>query len=81
MAQWEKTGKTVTSECTTITYALAGTPYTVENRKKKIPHASRSGTWEHTTIAVLKDGQQVDTRYSLRDAREIAERLAEEAGA
>lgn len=81
MAHWEKTGKAVTGEGTTITYTLAGTPYTVESRKRQIPHASRSGSWEHTTFAVLKGGQQVDTRHTLQDAKEIAEKLAEEAGA
>lgn len=71
--KWSKTGKTVSSEGTTITYTLDDTGYTVESRKRKIPHANRSGTWDHTSYFVLKDGEEVIEKYSLADAKKYAE--------
>jgi len=72
---WTKTSKTVSSEGTTITYELSGTPYTVESRKRHIPHAGvRSGTWDHTSYFVLKDGEEVIEKYSLADAKAFAEK-------
>lgn len=78
MPKWEKTGRRVTPECTTIEYSLAGTGFTVESRKEKIPHANRPGSWEHTTYHVLHDGAHLDVRHTLQHAKEIAERLAAE---
>lgn len=70
---WTKTSKVVSSEGTTITYSLDGTDYTVESRKRKIPHANRSGTWDHTSYFVLKDGEEVIEKYSLADAKKYVE--------
>ena len=72
---WIKTGKAVSPEGTTITYTLSGTPYTVESRKRHIPHAGvRPGTWDHTSYFVLKDGEEVIEKYSLADAKAFAEK-------
>ena len=74
--KWVKTGKVVrTSGSTTIIYRLEGTPYTVESRKRPIPHANRSGTWDHTSYFVLKDGVEVAEKHTLRAAKEYAEAL------
>ena len=74
MTEWKKTGRTVNSEGTTITYSAVGTSYTIESRKRHIPHAGgRSGTWDHTTYWVLKDGVEVAEEYSLADAKYLAE--------
>ena len=52
--KWIKINKVVSvSKGTTITYRLEGTPYTVESRKRPIPHANREGTWDHTSYFVL----------------------------
>jgi hypothetical protein len=71
--KWIKTGRTENAEGTTITYELAGnTSYSIESRKRHIPHANRSGTWDHTSYFVLKDGQELIEKYSLKDAKEYA---------
>lgn len=74
---WVKTGKSVSAEGTTITYQGVGTDLSIESRKRHIPHAGRSGTWDHTTYFVLKAGKELKERYSLRDAKEWAEVLPE----
>lgn len=74
--KWIKTGKTVSvGNGTTITYKLEGTPYTVESRKRPIPHANRSGTWDHISYFVLKDGMEVAEQHTLGRAKEYAEAL------
>lgn len=71
--KWIKTGKTETAEGTTITYELDGnTGYSIESRKRHIPHANGLGTWDHTSYFVLKDGQELIEKFSLRDAKEYA---------
>lgn len=79
MDKWIRAGKTVNAEGTTIEYQLSGSdkPVTIESRKRHIPHANRNGTWDHTTYHVLKDGEEIEQRYSLRSAKEYAERLLE----
>jgi hypothetical protein len=76
--KWIKTGKVVrTSGSTTIIYRLEGTPYTVESRKRPIPHANRVGTWSFTSYFVLKDGVEVTEKHTLGYAKEYAEALYE----
>ena len=77
--KWIMTGKkAIVGQGTTITYRLEGTPYTVESRKRAIPHANRSGTWDHTSYFVLKDGQEVAEKMTLGKAKEYAEEVASE---
>lgn len=79
MIEWKRTGKTVNEEGTTNTYSAAGTAYTIESRKRHIPHAGgRSGTWDLTTYHILKDGVEVGKQYSLTDAKYLAETMIEE---
>lgn len=78
MLKWTKTGRTVSPEGTTITYAAEGTGLTIESRKKHIPHANRSGYWDHTTYYILKDGEEVIERWSLKGAKEYAEIIWED---
>ena len=75
MMKWAKIGKVAGAEGTTIIYRLEGTPYTVESRKRAIPHANGVGTWPHTSYFVLKDGEQITEKYMLKHARELAEAL------
>ena len=73
---WIKTGKTVSSEGTTITYtARERKNLTIESRKRHIPHAAKGGTWDHTTYVVMIDGKDVKEIYTLRDAKAFAEGL------
>ena len=72
--RWIKINKVVSvSKGTTITYRLEGTPYTVEGRKRPIPHANRGGTWDYTSYFVLKDGVEVAEKHMLRAAKQYAE--------
>lgn len=74
MLTWKKIGKTVNEEGTTIIYEASGTVYTIESRKRHIPHAGGgSGTWDHTTYHILKNGVEVGKQYSLSDAKFLAE--------
>lgn len=75
MIKWEKTGRTVTPEGTTIIYSGKGTDLTIESRKRHIPHANGIGTWDHTSYFVLQSGTEVIEKMSLRDAKEAAERM------
>ena len=74
--KWIKINKMVkgTGE-TTITYRLEGTPYTVESRKRPIPHANGSGTWDHASYFVLRDGVEVAEKHTLAKAKEYAEAM------
>ena len=71
--KWTKTGKTVSPEGTTITYAGIGTTLTIESRKRVIPHANRSGTWEHTTYWLLDGGREIREYSLLAIAKERAQ--------
>lgn len=73
--KWTKISKMANEEGMTITYQGEGTPYSIESRLRHIPHANRSGTWDHTTYVVVKDGQDLFTRYSLADAKEFVENI------
>ncbi len=81
MAKWEKIGRTVSAEGTTVIYRLQGTPMTVESRLRHIPHAAGKvgymgkTTWDHTTYFVLDNGTEVKELYRLQDAKEYAEKL------
>ncbi len=79
--KWERTGKLVGSEGTTIEYrpAKASISVSIESRKRHIPHANGTGTWDHTTYWVLLDGKDVKERYSLSDAKQFAEDLINDA--
>ena len=77
MIEWEKTAKTVNADGTTIQYTGKGTNMTIESRKRHIPHAAKGGTWDHTTYWILCDGEEIEERYSLTDAKEYAEKYQE----
>lgn len=75
--KWIKTGKTVNADGATITYSLNNAPeITIESRKRHIPHANRSGTWDYTSYFVLRGGEDLIEKHSLRDAKEYAEAYA-----
>lgn len=68
--KWIRTSRIVNSDGTTITYENPESIYTIESRKRHIPHAGgRPGTWDHTSYFVMRDGDEIVEKYSLRDAK------------
>lgn len=81
MNTWAKIGRTVGPKGTTITYTdLRETGLTIESRKRHIPHANGSGTWDHTTYWVLRDGEELAEHWTLLGAKVWADRYAIERG-
>ena len=76
--KWEKTGFRIGPEGKTITYAVPGVPVRIESRKRHIPHANRSGTWDHTEFVVLRGAEEMATKQTLAQAKEYAEKIIEE---
>ena len=76
--KWVKMGRTVSMEGTTITYMGEGTDISIESRKRHIPHANGTGTWDHTSYFVIRDGQELTEKMSLSDAKEFAEQMQED---
>lgn len=75
MIDWVRIGRDGDDNGTTTYYCGVGTPYTIQSRKRHIPHASRGGYWDHTTYWVVKNGEDIKERYSLADAKEYVEQL------
>lgn len=78
MITWIRTGRTVNTEGTTITYAGLGTTMLIQSRKRHIPHANGVGTWDHTTYWVMNGSKDIKQQYALRDAKDWAEKYWEE---
>lgn len=77
MLIWEKIGRAVSKEGTTITYMAKGHPdLVIESRKTHIPHANGIGTWDHTFYYVLEDGHQTKQCITLKEAKAFAEEVA-----
>lgn len=77
MLIWEKIGRAVSKEGTTITYAAKEAPWLViESRKTHIPHANGIGTWDHTFYYVLEAGTQTKQCVTLKEAKAFAEEVA-----
>ncbi len=78
MNKWIKTWKKVSKEGTDIRYESSSLPgIAIESRKRHIPHANRSGTWDHTSYFLIKPGGSEKEYWSLKDAKEAAEKLIE----
>lgn len=77
MIEWKKTGRVVMGNGeATIFYESQDGLWKIESRKRAIPHANGIGCWMHTTYVVIdKHGVEYEY-YSLRRAKEEAERLA-----
>lgn len=74
--KWIKGGKLIRQDMTINIYYYGETGYTVESRKKQIPHANDyPGTWEHTTYFVVKDGKDIKEFQTLKDAKDYVEDL------
>ena len=75
---WEKVGRNVNREGTTITYRLKGTELIVQSRRRAIPHANGIGTWDHTSYWVMDGGTEIMEKWRLSEAKALAEAIAEE---
>ena len=76
--KWIKMGTEVNASGRTTTYEAVDTGYTIESRMRHIPHANGVGTWDHTTYFLIKNGEELKELYSLKDAKEYAEKLEAE---
>lgn len=74
---WIKAGRKVTSDETVNYYQAAGARYTIESRKRAIPHANREGSWMYTSFYVLLGGEVLAEKQSLGSAKDFAEKHAE----
>ena len=74
--KWNKAGRQVRSNGESTTYYEADGSdgrYSIESRKRAIPHANGVGYWMHTTYWLIgPDGIEKEYR-SLRDAKIAAE--------
>ena len=74
--KWIRAGRTVNEKGTTNVYAYGNTGYTVESRKRHIPHSNgRPGTWDHTSFFVLENGRELFEKFSLADAQRDVENI------
>ena len=71
---WQKSGKIIRHDGTYILYENGG-PFQIESRRKQIPHANGSGTWEHTSYFVIRDGEDLKECFTLKDAKEYVKKL------
>lgn len=74
--KWIKTGREVRLNGeSTVYYEAVNAPYSIESRKRAIRHANGAGHWMHTSyFLIFKDGTEKEY-YSLKDAKEAAERF------
>ena len=76
---WTQYDKLVNATGTYIAYGTPGqSEIWIQSRKLHIPHANGSGTWDHTTFAVLRGNDVLIEKQTLRAAKEYAEKLIEE---
>lgn len=70
---WKREGSRVHPDGADVYYTNSERPnIRIESRKRNIPHAGgRPGTWQHTSFFVIVE------KTTLRDAKELAELIAE----
>lgn len=73
--KWIKTRKVENDEGTTLTYETWLTNVKIESRKRHIPHANGSGTWDLTTYYVINSAGKEKQFYRLAEAKEFASRI------
>lgn len=75
MIKWTKTGRQVEPDGgSTVFYQSDDDRIRIESRKRAIEHANRGGYWLHTSYFLIANGAEKEF-YSLRDAKEAAEKL------
>lgn len=75
MMRWIKTGRAVkaTGETTTY-YESQDGRFHIESRKRAIPHSNGVGSWMHTTYFLIRPEGTEKEFFSLKDAKEAAEK-------
>ena len=78
--EWMKTGRRVGGDgsVTNVYSGMTCDGYTgikIERRKQHIPHANRSGTWDHTSFFVVSDGKELCEKQTMKAAKQFAEDL------
>jgi hypothetical protein len=75
MDPWIKLSTTIKSSGEkTIRYESFRNPNMIESRKMAIPHSGRSGFWYRTTFFLIRPDGTEKEFYSLRAAKEAAEK-------
>ena len=75
MARWDKTSVTIrASGGKTIRYESWKNQNIIESRREAIPHANGIGTWNHTSYFVIRPDGSEKEYYSLKAAKEAAEK-------
>lgn len=72
---WTKYSRSVTRDGTTVVYEQHSSdiPVYIESRKRHIPHANGTGTWDYTSYFVVHGNEDIKEFHRLRDAKEYAE--------
>ena len=73
--RWERTGREVKANGESTTTYTSHDPegWTIESRKRNIPHANGVGSWSHTEFFLIRpDGTETE-HWTLRDAKAAAE--------
>lgn len=79
--RWERTGREVKANGESTTTYTSHDPegWTIESRKRNIPHANGIGSWSHTEFFLIKpDGTEI-VYARLGDAKTAAAIFAAEA--
>lgn len=78
MRVWKMIGKHQGPLGTTIIYGAEGCAYEIQSRKRHIPHANGSGTWDHTSYFVVREGLELAEKWTLKAAKDYVDRLEAE---
>jgi len=75
MMRWIKTGRAVNEKCETTTYYESQDGcFRIESQKRAILHANGVGSWMHTTYFLIRPEGMEKESFSLKDAKEAAEK-------
>lgn len=73
--RWERTGREVKANGESTTTYISHDPegWTIESRRRMIPHANGIGSWAHTEYFLIRpDGTETE-HWTLSKAKEAAE--------
>lgn len=71
---WKKTKSKATPDGGSVTtYTSEDGRYTIESRKRPIPHSGRAGYWMHTSYFLIDDTGKESEFWRLSDAKAAAE--------
>ena len=73
---WKKISQVVGSEGRILAYGVKGYDnIRIESRKRRIPHSNGVGGWFYTSyFVVTEDGREIE-KYTLKDAKTVAEKM------